>query len=218
MAARIVDLSYPLCPETPVFPNYPPVEITILDATDRRKPDGTRALNSSHLAMGLHCGTHMDAPFHFFASGRAIDLIEPERCVGPATVIRLLQYAQGGEIAPADLAPAEAALRETGKALLVTGWYRQWGRPGFFSEHPTLSGATAHQLVEWGVHLVAVDMPSVDRPPFPAHLELLGNGTLIVENLTNLGALRADRVELIALPLKIVGRDGSPARVIVREE
>jgi kynurenine formamidase len=43
---------------------------------------------------------------------------------------------------------------------------------------------------------------------------LLGAGVLIVENLTNLDAIGADLFQLIVLPLKLVGRDGSPVRAV----
>lgn len=67
-----------------------------------------------------------------------------------------------------------------------------------------------------GVHLVGLDTPSVDLPPFPAHLVLLGKGVVIVENLRNLDVIPQDVFELIVLPLKIAGRDGSPVRAIAR--
>ena len=55
-----------------------------------------------------------------------------------------------------------------------------------------ITGAAAQLLVDCGVELVGVDTPSVDRPPFEAHLALLGDGVLIVENLTNLDAIPGD--------------------------
>ena len=62
--------------------------------------------------------------------------------------------------------------------------------------------------------LIGVDTPSVDRPPFEAHLAILGAGALIVENLTNLDAIGPEVFQLIATPLKILGRDGSPVRAV----
>ena len=108
----------------------------------------------------------------------------------------------------------EAKLRRVPKVILNTGWASRWGTPEYFTDHPCLSAASAEFLVECGVHLVGIDMPSVDRPPFPAHLALLGNGVVIVENLTNLREIGADEFELAALPLSLVGRDGSPVRAI----
>jgi kynurenine formamidase len=211
---RIVDLSYPLDPATPVYPDYPPVEISILEATGQILPD-RRALNSSRLAVGMHCGTHMDAPFHFFERGRTIDQIPLERFAGPAFRLDLRAKISGGHIAKEHLEPHAARLREFPKVVLHTGWAERWGTPEYFSEHPLMSAEAAQFLVESGVHLVGLDMPSVDRPPFPAHLTLLGNDVVIVENLTNLEVLPGV-FELIVLPLKITAREASPVRAIAR--
>ena len=75
-----------------------------------------------------------------------------------------------------------------------------------------ITGPAARLLVDCGVQLVGVDTPSVDRSPFEAHLALLGNDVLIVENLTNLDAIPGENFELVAVPLAILGRDGSPVR------
>jgi arylformamidase len=64
------------------------------------------------------------------------------------------------------------------------------------------------------VHLVGVDFPSVDRAPFLTHVALLSHNVLILENLTNLSEIRAGSFRLVAIPLKITGRDGSPVRAI----
>jgi arylformamidase len=75
----------------------------------------------------------------------------------------------------------------------------------------------AQFVVDCGVRLVGVDFPSVDRPPFPAHIAFLGNGIVIVENLTNLPAIEKEVFHLVVLPLKFTGRDGSPVRAIALE-
>ena len=49
------------------------------------------------------------------------------------------------------------------------------------------------------------------------HSILLGAGIIIIEGLTNLEALSSEKVELIALPLKIGDGDGAPARVVAVE-
>lgn len=72
-------------------------------------------------------------------------------------------------------------------------------------------------MVECGASLLGVDFPSVDRPPFPSHIAFLGEGMIIVENLTNLAAIEKEVFNLIVLPLKITGRDGSPVRAIALE-
>jgi kynurenine formamidase len=196
----------------PVVPGHAPLEIAVMDTTQREAPAGTRAVNLSRLTIGLHCGTHMDAPFHFIGSGRTMEQVPMEQCAGPAVLVRLPGHGSGAAITEVDLARHRNALCETGKAVLSTGWERRWGQPEYFSNHPVITREAAQFLLKCGVHLVGVDFPSVDKPPHETHVELLSAGAVIVENLTNLDAISGDRFQLIALPLRIVGRDGSPIR------
>jgi arylformamidase len=211
---EFIDLSYPLSPETPIFPGAPPVELDVLERTEDAPAKGRRSLNVTRLSMMVHTGTHMDAPFHFFGSGRSIDVIPLEQCVGPALLISLPGLGPGQEIDLTNLPNLKEKLHRVRKVVLNTGWARQWGTPGYFTDHPRISGQSAEFLRECGVHLVGVDMPSVDRPPFPAHLALLGGGIVIVENLTNLQAIGEETFQLSVVPLKLSGRDGSPVRAV----
>src|SRR5580658_8884757 len=74
----------------------------------------------------------------------------------------------------------------------------------------------AQFLADCGVPLVGVEMPSVDRAPYPAHRILLGAGVPIVENLTNLDAVGAGLFQIVVLPLKLAGGDGLPVRAVGR--
>src|SRR5581483_6705128 len=85
---RITDLSYGLNPQTPVYPDYPGVEITILENVHDAKSD-RRALNSSRSALGMHCGSHRDALFHLYEAGRKIDSVPLDRLIGPAVLADL---------------------------------------------------------------------------------------------------------------------------------
>lgn len=213
---RIIDLTHPLDPTTPVFPDYPPVAVKILEAIDVSTPVGRRALNSSQVTIGLHCGTHVDAPAHFYNARPTMEQVALEKCVGPALLVDLTPKTLPAQsvIDVADLAAYGGQLRETGKVILKTGWAARWGDPTYFTEHPVITGEAAQFLVDCGVHLVGVDTPSVDRPPFAAHLVLLDNQVVILENLTNLNAIPTPRFQLVALPLKLSGREASPVRTI----
>jgi kynurenine formamidase len=48
------------------------------------------------------------------------------------------------------------------------------------------------------------------------HERWLGAGRLIIENLRGLGDVPRETCELIALPLRLKGLDGSPVRAIAR--
>ena len=95
----------------------------------------------------------------------------------------------------------------------------------FYNEYPFLSENAAQWLVENGVRLIAMDTPSPDNPAHsrgtskdsPNHKVLLGAGVVLVEYLANLKSLTAAEVELIVMPLKLKGCDGSPVRCVAIE-
>ena len=74
----------------------------------------------------------------------------------------------------------------------------------------------AQWLISHDFRLVGIDSLSI--APFnngeTTHQILLSKGVVIVEGL-NLYGIRQGVYELICLPLKIVGVDGAPARVIL---
>jgi kynurenine formamidase len=205
LSGRMVDLSQTVVAGTPVFPGDGPVRVTILDQS---------GMHLSRIEFSVHTGTHMDAPFHFFHAGETIDRVPLARCVGSARLIDLREIGVGCEIRRAHLEGQMPPPFDAHAAVLHTGWSKQWGAPNYFSDHPCLAADAATFLVDCGVQLVGVDMPSVDRAPYPAHRILLGAGLPIVENLTNLDALGAGLFQLIVLPLKLGGCDGSPVRAV----
>ncbi|MCC7263334.1 MAG: cyclase family protein [Candidatus Latescibacteria bacterium] len=209
MAPRTIDLSYDLSPATPPFPGNPPVAVSILMAIPQAP------LNASAFSTSLHTGTHLDAPFHFFAQGQTIEQLPPERCMGPAALLALPGCRQ---VLPAHLEPGQAAIRRCRKLVLDLGWARHWGEQCYFTEYPVLSPAAARLLVEWGVELLGADIPSVDYPPNESHQILLGSGVLILENLTGLGQIGREQFHLLALPLRLTGRDASPVRALALVE
>ena len=217
---QIIDLTHPLDPTTPVFPDTPAVAVQILEAIGVSTPTGRRALNSSQVTVGLHCGTHVDAPAHFYSGRPTIEAVALTKCIGPALLIDLTPKTLPAQsmIDLVDLAGYADQLRATGKVILKTGWAQRWGDPAYFSEHPVMTGAAAQFLVDHGIHLIGVDTPSVDRPPFAAHLVLLDNQVVILENLTNLDAITTPRFQLVALPLKLTQREASPVRAIAMVE
>jgi arylformamidase len=212
----VIDLSHPLSASTPPFPGDPEVEIGILDSIRGAPNDGRRHTNCSRLSTCIHCGTHMDAPFHFFADGRTIEDIPLEVCVGPAALLHHAEWQAATPIQVRHLERHRALIQKASRVVLRAGWDVHWERPGYFTDHPVITAEAAQWLVDLAVVLVGVDFPSVDRPPYPAHDILLGNGLVIVENLTNLDKIPSDLFELSAIPLAITGRDGSPVRALAR--
>lgn len=216
---RIINLSHPIEPDTPVLPHYPSVEIMPLDTGEHEIPSLSEPhINSAHLSIGLHSGTHIEAPFHFFDGKLTIDQVPLERCLGMTTIVHLPHHGAFSEISAEDIAPFADSIWRTKRVLFYTGWYKHWKTNLYFTDHPVLTEACAALLLRCGVVLVGVDFPSVDRYPFPVHIALLGHDALIIENLTNYDFLSSEQIELIAIPLEIVGQEGSPVRALAIEK
>ena len=64
-----------------------------------------------------------------------------------------------------------------------------------------------------GLDYLTIDPPH--EPTFPAHLELLGHETLIIENL-NLRHVQAGLYDLLAAPINLVGVDGGWCRALLK--
>jgi arylformamidase len=214
---QYIDLSQPLGPATPVYTGTAPFATEVVETTEDTV-SGRRALNCSRYGMGAHCGTHMDAPFHFYRGGRRISEIAIDQCCGSAVLIDVRQDISQGEIRYKALRPLESAIRECRKAVLHTGWWQRWGCADYFDDHPVVTADASKFLVDCNVELLGVDMPSPDRHPCPAHLGLLGADAVIVENLCHLDRVPSRVFEFYAVPLCIEGREASPVRAIAALE
>ncbi len=102
--------------------------------------------------------------------------------------------------------------------LIKTHNSRLWGSPEFHADYVGVTEAGARYLVDRGVKVVGVDYLSVEQfqtPGAPAHHVLLGAGTIVIEGL-NLRDVEPGIYEMFCLPLRVVGADGAPARVVLR--
>ena len=83
--------------------------------------------------------------------------------------------------------------------------------------HMHLEGAKF--LIDQSIKLVGIDYLSIENYgslDHATHHLLLRNNVVILEGL-DLSSVSPGDYELIALPLKLKGADGSPARVVLRE-
>ena len=180
--------------------------------------------NSRVLHLYSHCGTHMDAPWHFGATVQTIDQIPLEACCGPAWVVDVPDVQPRAVIEVDHLGSITGQVRAGDGLLLRTGWSRHLDDPDFFrNQLPRVSQALADWCVERSVRILGVEPPSVadvnDLQEVTAiHRTLLGGNVIIVEGLVNLERLTQPRVYFAALPLKIAGGDGSPCRAFAIDD
>ncbi len=208
---RIIDLTMPLGPETPVFPGDPPVVVS------RRTCIEVDGYYTSTVFMGDHTGTHIDAPAHFLKDGATVDNLPPRKLYawGVAldfTAKRPMEPVREQELLDA-LESTGAQLGPGWYVLVAFGWDRMRGTERF--QYPYLARDAAEALVRLGIEGLGVDTPSPDHPPdYPVHRLLLGHGIVIVENLAGLDRVLGRTFRLVVAPIPLVGAGGAPARVL----
>jgi arylformamidase len=206
---KIYDLSLTIYPGMQCWPNDTGVELTQEQSLRRGG-----AYNCSRLVCSSHIGTHIDAPYHFTESGKGIDEVSLYDLIGKALVV---------EIAAADLITAaelrDVDVRTYKRILFKTRNSALLADRTFHEDYVALDYSAAELLVENGVKVVGIDYLSIE--PFtdtghPVHKLLTENGVLIIETL-DLRAIEPGAYFMVALPLKLKGCDGAPARVVLVE-
>jgi arylformamidase len=207
--AAWIDVSVPLQRGVATFPGDPTYNIDLPVAIA-----AGQICNISRLDMGAHTGTHLDAPSHFIDGAAQSESIPLDACIGPGWVVDATGLR--GTIGVAELAGLEIPADET-RLLFKTPNSELWNQPGFSNAFIGLGDDAARLLVERSVRLVGADYLSIAPfgNPAPTHLALLGAGVVILEGL-DLRAVKPGPVDLLCLPLRLVGSDGVPARALVR--
>jgi arylformamidase len=171
----------------------------------------------SHLDMGAHTGTHVDAPAHFIRGGADVAALNLQGLIGPAHVIEV----RGVEEITAAVLDALTIPPDAERLLFRTSNSDIWarGQDEFARDFVAVAEDGARWLVRRGVRLVGVDYLSIApfKDPVPTHQVLLQAGVISVEGL-NLHGIAPGEYLLVCLPLRIEGVDGAPARVILIED
>lgn len=177
-----------------VYDDDPPTEVTRL-----KNIDDLDEYNLSAVSMSVHCGTHIDAPLHFYEEGSSIDNLRLNTFYGKCTVISVEGILTGEDM--------EKLLPYCRRRVLFRGGGKTF-----------LSHSAAIVLADSRVALVGTDAPSI-APPFDEakpHRELARAGIAVLENL-NLENIDDGEYELCAFPIKLCGLEAAPCRAILLE-
>ena len=237
---KIVDLTQPLGPETPVidlppmFASSPGMSMETISRFDDRGP----AWYWNTIRMGEHTGTHFDAPVHWITGkdlpDNTCDTIPAKRFIGPACVIDVTAEVERNPdflLMPPGVAAWEAkhgTIPAGAWVLLRTGWSTRSDPKAFLNVaddgphspgfHASTSALLARErdVLGVGVETIGTDAGQAGTfdPPFPNHGIMHGAGKFGLASLRNLDQLPPVGAIVIAAPLKIVGGSGSPLRVL----
>jgi arylformamidase len=209
---KIYDISVPISDKTPVYEGDPNVQIDLKLSIK----DGDAA-NVSNICLGVHTGTHVDAPNHFIEGTKKIIDLDLDTLIGRCLVLELADDVLA--IEPQHVVHLENVERVLFKTRNSEFWTKF--DQGFRKDFTYITPAAARVLVEKGIKLVGIDYLSVeafDAETPATHITLLEKEVIILEGL-DLREVTDGEYELICLPLKIAGGagDGSPSRTVLRE-
>jgi len=193
------DVTRELSEEIPVYPG---------DIEPRFTQEDCGQYLLTGLQMSTHSGTHIDAPSHYLKNEESVDRIPIAALIGPCRVIDLTGVS--GEISECDLS---GRIDGVTRILLKTGCnFHGLFDPGYISV-----GISAARMISASeVIAVGIDSPSIEKfhGNGDVHRVLLGKGIVVIEFL-DLDRVPEGDYQMVALPLRLRGLDGSPARVVL---
>src|SRR5579884_804215 len=204
LSSKWLDVSVPIYAGMVHFPDNPTITIDTISRVERGD-----ICTLSRLTIGSHTGTHIDAPNHFLPGGAGAEKTPLENLIGPARVIEIKDpdAVKADELRAHNLGTGESLLFKTSNSELC------WKTSEFVQPFVSIAEDAASYLASLNTLAAGIDYLSAGSPE--THRTLLGAGVVIIEGL-NLSGVSQGRYQLLCLPLKILGGDGAPARVLLR--
>ena len=169
----IFDISIGIDENLPLWPGDP--ELRLHWAANIEQGD---LVNLTELSMGIHTGTHIDAPLHFLPNGKPIDSLSLNVFVGEAQVVAIPQNVN---LITVDILQDVCEINAA-RILFKTKNSQLWETSKFQQDYVALEASAAQWLVDQGVQLVGIDYLSIApfKDPVPTHEILLSNDVVIV--------------------------------------
>jgi kynurenine formamidase len=204
---------------------------------NRHSFPGGKFLSNEVYSVSVHCGTHLDAPYHFGPvcegkPARRIHEVPLDWCFGQGVVLDLSHKERKSAITVTDLQEAleraQYKLQPMDIVLIRTDSDKLWPRPEYFSTHPGMTEEATRWLVEQGIKVMGIDTNGFDLPfmemvqayfatknsqvLWPAHMYGRQREYIHMERLANLHLLpRAHGFQVACFPIAI--RDAGAAWV-----
>jgi kynurenine formamidase len=222
---RVVDLTHTL---TPDFPTYLPDWALSVEQLTTFAENG---FNTRRYTMVEHCGTHIDAPIHFAATGATADEIPLDDLVLPLAVIDVRAKAAENpdyQLSPDDLMAWEEKYGEIPEGACIamnSGWADKAPGDGFANRDddgvmhfPGFHVEAADMLMsERGALGIASDTLSLDHgasSTFETHYAWLPSGRWGVECIAGLDDVPAIGATVVVAAPKVGGGTGGNSRIM----
>lgn len=201
---EIYDITRPVHPGMTFWPGDKKMALELVQSVA-----GGDGCNLTAIHMGMHTGTHVDAPLHFVEDGKSIPETDLDRFIGWVEVLDLrgLPVITEADLRSRDIT-ADAVFFRTDNSDFPEGEFRE--------DFVALAPPAADYLVAKGVRTVGIDYLSIGAYGDTAatHHILLQSEVAVVEGLM-LKDVPEGRYFFAALPLKVEGAEGSPVRAVL---
>ena len=208
--SKYYDITVPISSELAVYQGDPPVKIEPLSSIADDDP-----YNINKLEISTHTGTHVDAPNHYFKSGKTVDQIPLDTLIGTTRVILI----RGHRVITRELLEKENLDGVTRLLIKTDHSYLLDRYSKFRSNFCHLDVDACGYLVSKGIKIVGIDTFSIEQFESQNHMchkVLLGAGVVIIE-MVDLKAVEPGDYVMTCLPLKVEKGDGAPSRIILAD-
>ncbi|KAL6888808.1 hypothetical protein ACP4OV_009834 [Aristida adscensionis] len=214
---RIIDITHAYRPELPAAGKDglgPVLRLT------ESMANGS-ACNLSELRMGVHAGTHVDAPGHMiqehFEAGLDVDKLDLDVLNGPALLVDVPRHKYNSITQAMKSLNIPKGVRRVLFRTLNTDRKLMWKTASDLSFVGFTEDGAQWLVDNTDIKLVGVDYLSVASFDhlISAHVVLFKNADIIPIEGLKLDGVKAGVYMLHCLPLRLVGAEGSPIRCIL---
>lgn len=201
---KLYDITLPVYEGMPVYKNKQEKQPTFKKVTNAH-------VTESRLSLDAHTGTHIDAPLHMINNGDTFETIDINKLVGNCKVFDFTHVKES--ITAEDLQPLDIQENDFILCKTSNSFDNEFNFEFIFLAE---SGATF--LANKGIRGIGIDALGVERAQegHPTHKALFSADIIVIEGLS-LKEVNPGTYFMVAAPMKLIGTDASPARVLLME-
>lgn len=178
--------------------------------------------NSKTIKMSNHIGSHVDAPLHFIANGKATEHYSPDEWIFERVIILDVAVGLGEVVTPECVAPLITNVDDADLVLFCTGFGEIRDQDNYWKHPPAYDPKLALFLKDKLPSIKAIGMDSISLSSLDhremgreAHKEFLGNNIRIFEDL-DFSTLSKHAIiqQVIALPIRFENSDGAQCTIM----
>lgn len=173
------------------------------------------------VAFQTHCGTHVEFPLHHVKGGMDASKFPLTSLIGEAVVLDFTDKKAGDCMSLEEFKRYDSKIKQGDIVFLHTGLDKKW-RTDEWEPYPYVACDAMEWLInEKKIIAIGTDATSLENfniPDQPNHNLTFKHNLAMVESLTNLDKIKDERTLVFMLPMKIIGIEACPCRIIAVRE